>query len=179
MYLDRRTPIDRLRRDSIASSSSDLANSMSPPQVRFMADTAALTTSPFGLSPSTRKNSPPQSSRTLKQSSTNSTFGQQQNSKLILDKSPMKQPLSKQNDIGKIEFEIQANSLNSFFRIDTQDFYFEQENDIELISKNTDQQIDNEPLHRRVNAMFGDAKTENYYYAPQKITDDSLLDVSL
>lgn len=155
---DRRTPIDRLRRDSIASSSSDLANSMSPPQVRFMADTAALTTSPFGLSPSTRKNSPPQSSRTLKQSSTNSTFGQQQNSKLILDKSPMKQPLSKQNDI------------------DTQDFYFEQENDIELISKNTDQQIDNEPLHRRVNAMFGDAKTENYYYAPQKITDDSLLD---
>lgn len=62
--------------------------------------------------------------------------------------------------------------------LDASDLYFEQENDIELISKNTDQPMATEPFHRRVNNMFGDAKTENYVYAPQKITDDSLMDVS-
>ena len=40
--LDRRVSIERLRQAGIASSSSDLANSISPPTIRFIADNAAL-----------------------------------------------------------------------------------------------------------------------------------------
>ena len=64
---------------------------MSPPTVRFNIDTATITANPFGFSPGTRKNSPPLSSRTSK----HSNLGQQQNSKLVLDTSPMK---SRQTD---------------------------------------------------------------------------------
>ena len=35
------------------------------------------------------------------------------------------------------------------------------------------------PIHRRVNAIFGDSKPENYYYKPKKITDEALMDVCL
>ena len=55
--LDRRASLDRLRQASIVSSNSDLANSISPPAVRFTADTAAVSTNPFGLVPATRRTS--------------------------------------------------------------------------------------------------------------------------
>jgi len=90
ILLDRRTSIDRLRQASIASSNSDLANSISPPTVRFTIDTATILANSFGSSPSTRKKSPPLSSRTIQHSASNSSLGQQQNSKLIFDTSPMK-----------------------------------------------------------------------------------------
>lgn len=32
-------------------------------------------------------------------------------------------------------------------------------------------------MQRRVNAIFGDAKVEDRYYEPQKMTDDTILDV--
>ena len=56
--LDRRVSVDRLRRASIASSSSDLANSMSPPTVRFNMDAVALTPNPYPVSSTTQKRSP-------------------------------------------------------------------------------------------------------------------------
>lgn len=74
----------------MASSNSDLANSISPPTVRFTIDTAAIAANQFGLSPITHKKSPPLSSRTIQHSGSNSSLGQQQNSKLIFDTSPMK-----------------------------------------------------------------------------------------
>ena len=43
-----------------------------------------------------------------------------------------------------------------------------------------DQQPANDStLPRRVNAIFGDSKAENYYYKPQKITEEALMDVSI
>jgi hypothetical protein len=84
---DRRLSLDRLRQASIASSNSDLANSISPPTVRFAIDTAV---NPLGLSPLTRKRSPTGSIRSLQHSGSNSSFGQLPNSKLIFDASPMK-----------------------------------------------------------------------------------------
>ncbi len=62
---------------------------------------------------------------------------------------------------------------------DLSDVYFDQENDIEFLTKNIDQQpIITEPLPRRINAIFGDSKFENYYHKPQKITDEPLMNVS-
>lgn len=55
--LDRRASIDRLRQASIVSSNSDLANSISPPAVRFTADGAAATGNPFSLVPAERRTS--------------------------------------------------------------------------------------------------------------------------
>lgn len=52
---DRRASIDRLRQASIASSNSDLANSISPPAVRFTADGAAATGNPFTLVATARR----------------------------------------------------------------------------------------------------------------------------
>jgi hypothetical protein len=60
---------------------------MSPPTIRFAIDTS---TNPFGLSPKTRKRSPPLSLRTIQHSVSNSSLGQQQNSKLIFDTSPIR-----------------------------------------------------------------------------------------
>mgnify|MGYP001061678872 FL=1 len=53
--LDRRASLDRLRQASIASSNSDLANSISPPAVRFNVEAAAAAVNPFSLVPSTRR----------------------------------------------------------------------------------------------------------------------------
>lgn len=54
-YSDRRASIDRLRQASIASSNSDLANSISPPAVRFTTDGAVATANPFSLVAATRR----------------------------------------------------------------------------------------------------------------------------
>lgn len=90
-YLDRRTSVDRLRQASIASSSSDLANSMSPPAVRFNMETVVLTPNALGITPLAHKRSPPSSSpRTMQHSSSPSNLGHHQNSKLLFDTSPMK-----------------------------------------------------------------------------------------
>jgi len=56
-YDDRRTSIDRLRRASIASSSSDLANSLSPPSFRVTMDTTVVAHSPSALA--SMKTQPP------------------------------------------------------------------------------------------------------------------------
>ena len=108
---DRRASIDRLRQASIASSNSDLANSISPPAVRFTADGAAATGNPFTLVATARRLSKffewnsrsvevkqfrislattPPPSRAIQPSASNSSLLQQQNSKLILDTSPLK-----------------------------------------------------------------------------------------
>ena len=106
--LDRRTSLDRLRQASIASSNSDLANSISPPAVRFTADTTAAAANPFSLVPATRRTSKfqffhvviigfclflattPPPSRAIQPSASNSSLVQQQNSKLVIDTSPLK-----------------------------------------------------------------------------------------
>jgi serine/threonine-protein kinase ULK/ATG1 len=155
---DRRISIDRLRQASIASSSSDLANSMSPPTVRFNMDTVAITSNTFGTSPAGHKRSPPLSSRSIQHSSSGTGLSHQQNSKLILDASPIKSR-QKLTDLD-----------------DSHDLYFEQENNIEFLTKNTDQQTTTGHMPRRVNAIFGDSKPDNYYYKPQKITDETLMD---
>jgi hypothetical protein len=48
---DRRPSLDRVRQASFASSSSDLANSLSPPAVRFTMDTTLVTSSQFSMPP--------------------------------------------------------------------------------------------------------------------------------
>jgi hypothetical protein len=68
--------------------------------------------------------------------------------------------------------------INSFIFVDQQGHLFEQENNIGFFTKNTDQQTTAGTIHRRVSSIFGDAKPEGHYYEPQKITDDTLLDVS-
>jgi hypothetical protein len=106
--------MDRLRRASMASSNSDLANSLSPPTVRFTIDTATILANSFGSSPSTRKKSPPLSSRTIQHSASNSSLGQQQNSKLIFDTSPMKSR-GKLTDIGRKYFLFLQMNLFVYF----------------------------------------------------------------
>jgi len=54
---------------------------------------------------------------------------------------------------------------------------FEQENTIEFFAKNTDLKTTTGLVQRPVNTIFGDSKPEGHYYEPQKITDDTLLDV--
>ena len=90
-FPDRRTSLDRLRQASIASSSSDLANSMSPPAVRFNMEAVVLTPNALGISSLAHKRSPPSSSpRMMQHSSSSSSIGHQQSSKLLFDTSPMK-----------------------------------------------------------------------------------------
>ncbi|CAF5164218.1 unnamed protein product, partial [Rotaria sp. Silwood1] len=55
------------------------------------------------------------------------------------------------------------------------DRLFEQENNIEIFTKNTDQPTTPELNHQRVTAIFGDSKPEGYYYEPRKITEDTLM----
>lgn len=88
--IERRIPIDRLRRASIASSNSDLANSISPPAVRFTVDTAVTAANPFNISPATRKKVSPGSSKMFQHSVSNSSVTQQQNLKLNTDTSSLK-----------------------------------------------------------------------------------------
>jgi len=158
---DRRASLDRLRQASIASSNSDLANSISPPAVRFNVEAAAAAVNPFSLVPSTRRTpaaTTPPPSRIIPPSTSNSSLVQQQNSKLIIDASPLK-------------------SRQILTEIDNpHDRFFEQENNLEFFANNIDQQTAAGPIRRRVSSMFGDAKGEGRYYEPQKISDDTLLD---
>lgn len=180
--LDRRVSMDRLRRASMASSNSDLANSISPPTVRFTIDTAAIAANQLGFSPVSHKRSQPSSSsRAIQHSGSNPSFGQQQNSKLLFDTSPMKsrQKLTDIDSILYIYINIQLKSINSllFFFLDPHDLLFDQENHLEFLTTNIDQQTTNEPIHRRVNAIFGDTKVDDRYYEPQKMTEDTIMDV--
>ncbi|UJR23652.1 hypothetical protein I4U23_026636 [Adineta vaga] len=147
--VDRRLPIDRLRRASIASSNSDLANSISPPTVRFTVDTTAITANALSSSPVSSKRSPSTISRAIHQTN----FDQQNNSKLILDTSPLKSRAT------LTEINHPHGRL------------FEQENHLDFFTKNIDQETT-----KRVNSLFGDSKPEGHYYEPQKITEDSLMD---
>ncbi|CAF4262189.1 unnamed protein product [Rotaria socialis] len=152
-YDDRRASIERLRRASIASSNSDLANSISPPTVRFTTDA----TNTFRTSPATSKKSPSGSSRAVQNSLSNSNLPQQQNSKLNIDTWALK---SRQKILDNEN---------------TRDQLFEQENNLEIFTKNTDQLTTIESDNRRVISLFGDSKPEDYYYEPQRIIDDTLL----
>ena len=172
---DRRPSIDRLRQASIASSNSDLANSISPPTVRYTIDT---TVNAFTLSPVTRKRSPPGSMRAIQSSGSNPNLGQLQNSKLILNASPLKSR-PKITNIDSKYFLLYLPNLFSWIFLDPHDRIFEQENNIEFFTKNTDQQTTAGPIQRRVNSIFGDSSPEGHYYEPQKITDDTLMDVSV
>jgi hypothetical protein len=62
--------------------------------------------------------------------------------------------------------------------IDPHDRFFEQENNIEFFTTNTDQQTTAGQFRRRVSSIFGDTKPEGRYYEPKQITDDTLMDVS-
>lgn len=57
LKLDRRTSLDRLRQASVASSNSDLANSISPPAVRFTIDATNVSPNPFSILASARRTS--------------------------------------------------------------------------------------------------------------------------
>jgi hypothetical protein len=61
--------------------------------------------------------------------------------------------------------------------LDQHDRLFEKENNIGFFTKNIDQQTTTGALPRRVSSIFGDTKPDGHYYTPQKITDDTLLDV--
>jgi hypothetical protein len=63
--------------------------------------------------------------------------------------------------------------------LDSHDLLFEQENNIEFVTKNTAQPTTPEPNRRPVSAIFGDTKSNDRYYEPQKITDDTLMDVCI
>lgn len=107
---DRRVSIDRLRQASIVSSNSDLANSMSPPAVRFNMDAVVLTPNAFGISSAAHKRSPTSlssSPRNMQNSSSTSSLSHQQNSKLVFDTSPMKSR-QKPMDLGR------GNSIRRF-----------------------------------------------------------------
>ncbi|CAF4514974.1 unnamed protein product, partial [Rotaria magnacalcarata] len=159
-YDDRRASIDRLRRASIASSNSDLANSISPPTVRFTTDTTNIATNTFLTSPATSKKRPSGSSGAVQNSLSNSSLPQQQNSKLNIDTWALK---SRQKIL---DYE------------NTHDQLFEQENNLEIFTKNTDQLTTIESDNRRVISLFGDSKPEEYYYEPQRIIDDTLLNAT-
>ncbi|CAF1046448.1 unnamed protein product [Rotaria sordida] len=159
-YDDRRASLDRLRRASIVSSNSDLANSISPPAVRFTIDTTNISANPFSLVPSTRRTNTttPPPSRTIQQSASNSSLVQQQNSKLIIDASPLK-------------------SRQKLTDIDIpHDRFFEQENNTDFFTTDIDQQTTAGSIRRRVTSIFGDTNPEGRYYEPQKITEDTLMD---
>ncbi|CAF0932547.1 unnamed protein product [Adineta ricciae] len=156
---DRRASLDRLRQASIVSSNSDLANSISPPAVRFTAEGATATANPFSLVAAARRTTTtPPPSRAIPSSASNSSLVQQQNSKLIIDVSPLKSR-PKLTDVDNLH-----------------DRFFEQENNLEFFGTNPDQQTVAGPLRRRVSSMFGDTKPEGRYYEPQQITDDTLMD---
>ena len=116
-------------------------------------------------------------SRAIQQSASNSSLVQQQNSKLIIDASPLKSR-PKLTDIDSKYFSIHfIDSLFVLF-IDPHDRFFEQENNIEFFTTNIDQQTTGGGFRRRVSSVFGDTKPEGRYYEPQKITDDTLMDVN-
>ena len=194
--LDRRASLDRLRQASIASSNSDLANSISPPAVRFTADGAAASANPFSLVPSARRISKndyyrkneiesrlilattPPPSRAIQHSASNSSLVQQQNSKLVIDASPLKSR-QKLTDIDSKYSSIKYLQRNSFVFVDPHDRFFEQENNIEFFTTNIEPQSVAGPIRRRVSSLFGETKSEGRYYEPQKITDDALMDVCI
>lgn len=99
--------MDRLRRASIASSNSDLANSISPPSVRFPTDVTMVTGNAYNVSPATLKKSPPGSSKTIKTSFSNTSLTHQQNSKLVTDTSSFK--------LRTKVFDVESNSLQFYF----------------------------------------------------------------
>jgi hypothetical protein len=65
------------------------------------------------------------------------------------------------------------------FLIDPHDRFFEQENNMGFFTTNIDQQTTAGSIRRRVSSIFGDTNPEGRYYEPQKITDDTLMDVSI
>ncbi|CAF4189082.1 unnamed protein product, partial [Didymodactylos carnosus] len=182
-YGERPTSIERLRQASIASSSSDLANSISPPAVRFTVDASS---SPINFPSNafrrqTIATSP--SSRAIQSSQTNNSH--QQNQKInatitTIDASPLKNHLSYQ------KFHTVGTLTNDFDN--RSDRLFEQENTTPVFfNTNLDQGANshentnnNGALYQyqrqTVNTIFGDSAPEGNYYEPQQITDDALMD---
>ena len=63
-------------------------------------------------------------------------------------------------------------------QLDPHDRFFEQENNIGFFTANIEPQANTAgAIRRRVTAMFGDAEPEGDYHEPQKMTDDTLMDV--
>ena len=68
----------------------------------------------------------------------------------------------------------------SIVQLDPHDRFFEQENHMGFFTANLDPQPNTAgAIRRRVTAMFGDAEPEGNYHEPQKITDDTLMDVRI
>ncbi|CAF1185164.1 unnamed protein product, partial [Didymodactylos carnosus] len=186
-YGERRTSIDRLRQASIASSNSDLANSISPPAVRFTVDTPSSPIS-FASNAALRRHTiaTPPPSRAIQSSHSNNSLTQlQQNQKttattITADTSPLKTRFSYQkfNTVGTLTTDLDTRP----------DRFFEQENTTPVFfTTNFDQGANNngntnnngamyQYQRQTVNTIFGDSAPEGNYYEPQKITDDSLMD---
>ena len=61
--------------------------------------------------------------------------------------------------------------------LDTHDRFFEQENNVGYFTADIDHQAAS--IRRRVSSMFGDTNSNVHYFEPQKITDETLLDVRI
>lgn len=125
----------------------------------------------------------PPPSRVIPQSASNSSLVQQQNSKLIIDASPLKSRQKITDIDSKYSFiyliiPIEFFSF-SFSFSDPHDRFFDQENTLEFFATNLDQQTTAGPIRRRVSSIFGETQSEGRYYEPQKITDDALMDVCI
>lgn len=62
--------------------------------------------------------------------------------------------------------------------LDAQQLFFDTDNDFDFLKKTADSVASAGPIHRRVSALFADAKPDGRYYEPLKITDETLMDVS-
>ena len=62
--------------------------------------------------------------------------------------------------------------------LDSHQLLFDTENDFDFLTKTNEPVAAAGPIHRRVSALFADAKPDGRYYEPQKITDETLMDVS-
>jgi hypothetical protein len=62
--------------------------------------------------------------------------------------------------------------------LDSHELFFETDNDFDFLNKTTGPVASAAPIHRRVSALFADAKPDGRYYEPLKITDETLMDVS-
>ena len=66
----------------------------------------------------------------------------------------------------------------SLISLDIPNPFFEQENDIDFLEDVRVLSDKSGPIYRRVSTIFGDSKPEGRYSEPEKIADDTLMNVS-
>ena len=128
--------------------------------------------------PSAATTPPP--SRAIQPSTSNSSLVQQPNTKLIIDTSPLRSR-QKLTDIDSKTSKASSHGIHLFSSppSDPHDRFFEQENNIGFFAApNVDQQgTAPGAIRRRVTSIFGDTQPEGMYHEPQKMTEDTLMDV--